>query len=79
VLSTGCRGRREPDERRKRVRLDLRLHALRPPPRFIRATLWRYTFTRPGDGDPAWWRRMPIGQYLRPIALDDPALAPLRW
>jgi hypothetical protein len=48
------------------------------PPRFIRATLWRYAFTKPGDGDPAWWRRTRIREYLRPIALDDPALAPLR-
>ena len=49
------------------------------PPRFIRATRWRYEFTRPGDGDPAWWRRTLVGDYLRPIALDDPALASLRW
>ena len=45
------------------------------PPRFVRATLWRYRFTRPGDGDPAWWQRTYVGEYLRPIALDDPALA----
>lgn len=44
------------------------------PPRFVRATLWRYAFTRPGDGNPAWWRRTRVGEYLRPIALDDPAL-----
>jgi hypothetical protein len=48
------------------------------PPRFIRATLWRYAFTRPGDGNPAWWTRTPVREYLRPIALDDPALASLR-
>jgi hypothetical protein len=48
------------------------------PPRFMRATLWRYEFNRPGDGDPAWWRRTRIGEYLRPIALDDPALAHFR-
>jgi hypothetical protein len=45
------------------------------PPRFIRATLWRYEFTRPGDGDPAWWRRTFVREYLRPISLDDPELA----
>jgi hypothetical protein len=44
------------------------------PPRFIRIELWRYELTRPGDGDPAWWRRTRIGEYMRPIALDDPAL-----
>jgi hypothetical protein len=49
------------------------------PPRFIRATLWRYEFTRPGDGSAAWWRRTFVREYLRPIALDEPALAPLRW
>jgi len=49
------------------------------PPRFIRATLWRYEFTRPGDPSGAWWRRTFVREYLRPIALDDPALAPLRW
>lgn len=48
------------------------------PPRYIRATRWRYEFTRPGDGDPAWWKRTRIGEYLRPIGLDDPALAPWR-
>ena len=45
------------------------------PPRFVRATLWRYEFTRPGDGDPAWWRRTFAREYLRPVSLDDPELA----
>jgi hypothetical protein len=44
------------------------------PPRFIRAELWRYEFTRPGDGDPNWWRREKAGEYLRPVSLDDPEL-----
>jgi hypothetical protein len=44
------------------------------PPRFIRAELWRYEFTRPGDGDPDWWRRTKVGEYLRPVSLDDPEL-----
>jgi hypothetical protein len=48
------------------------------PPRFIRAMLWRYAFTRPGDGDPPWWRRTLVGEYLRPIAFDEPALAAFR-
>lgn len=48
------------------------------PPRYIRATRWRYEFTRPGDGDPAWWKRTRIGEYLRPIGLDEPPLAPWR-
>lgn len=49
------------------------------PPRFIRATRWRYELTRPGGTDVAWWRRTLVGEYLRPIALADPALAPLRF
>jgi hypothetical protein len=44
------------------------------PPRFVRAELWRYQFTRPGDGSNAWWRRTWTREYLRPVSLDDPAL-----
>ena len=44
------------------------------PPRFIRAELYRYEFTRPGDGSRDWWRRTYAGAYLRPVALDDPEL-----
>lgn len=41
------------------------------PPRFIRAELYRYEFTDPGDESGAWWRRTPAGTYLRPVAADD--------
>jgi hypothetical protein len=41
------------------------------PPRYIRAQLYRYEFTRPGDGDPDWWRRTFAGPYLRPVSLAD--------
>jgi len=44
------------------------------PPRWIRADLYRYTFTRPGDGSPDWWRRTWERTYLRPLSRDDPAL-----
>lgn len=44
------------------------------PPRFVRAELYRYRFTRWGEG-PAWWRRERIGEYLRPVTVDDPDLA----
>ena len=44
------------------------------PPRFVRAELWRYRFTRPGDGASAWWRRSWTREYLRPVSLDDAAL-----
>jgi hypothetical protein len=44
------------------------------PPRFVRAQLWRYRFTRPGDGDPDWWHRTWTREYMRPVSLDDPEL-----
>jgi len=44
------------------------------PPRFVRAELWRYEFTRRGEGATAWWRRTWTREYMRPIALDDPEL-----
>lgn len=45
------------------------------PPRYIRGTLYRYEFTRPGDGSGAWWKRTRAAPFLRPLSLDDPALA----
>jgi hypothetical protein len=44
------------------------------PPRWIRARLFRYEFTRIGDGSGAWWRRTEEGEYLRPLRVDDPDL-----
>lgn len=44
------------------------------PPRFVRAVLYRYEFTRPGDGSGAWWRRTRVGEHLRPLSRSDPAL-----
>jgi hypothetical protein len=42
------------------------------PPRYVRAVLYRYRFTDSlADG---WWRREPLGEYLRPLSLDDQAL-----
>lgn len=37
------------------------------PPKFIRADLYRYEFTEPGEG--AWWKRTLLGTYLPPMAL----------
>ena len=42
------------------------------PPRYVRALLYRYRFTR--DHRNGWWEREPLGEYLRPLSLDDPAL-----
>ena len=39
------------------------------PPRYIRAELYRYEFTRLGDGNPAWWRRKRMGGYIEPLSL----------
>ncbi|HEX4446437.1 MAG TPA: lipase maturation factor family protein [Polyangiaceae bacterium] len=42
-------------------------------PRWIRAGIWRYQFTR-SRGDGAWWQRRRVGEYLRPLSADDPGL-----
>ncbi|WP_437693744.1 lipase maturation factor family protein [Sorangium sp. So ce176] len=44
------------------------------PPRYIRAGLYRYSFTRIGDGSGAWWRRVRVAEYLPPLSVDDPSL-----
>ncbi len=44
------------------------------PPRFVRISLYRYEFTRRGEGS-AWWRRRRLGEYMRPLSIDDPDLA----
>jgi hypothetical protein len=42
------------------------------PPRWIRAGIWRYEFSRaPG---PAWWSRERVGELLPPVSVDDPGL-----
>ena len=38
-------------------------------PRFVRATLYRYRFSR--WGSPDWWIRERLGEYLPPMSLDD--------
>jgi hypothetical protein len=37
-------------------------------PRFVRATLYRYRFTKPGESAD-WWARERVGEYLPPVAL----------
>ncbi len=45
------------------------------PPRFIRAILYRYSFTRPGERNGHWWERRRIGTYwLPPLSVNDPRL-----
>jgi len=42
------------------------------PPRFVRADLYRYELTHYGTA--AWWKRTRVGEYMRPMAKDDPEL-----
>ena len=44
------------------------------PPRFVRATLYRYTFAKPGNSDHLWWTRQELGLWLPPLSTDDPRL-----
>ena len=44
------------------------------PPRYIRATLYRYRFTSPQEADGSWWKREPLGEWLPPLSVDDPNL-----
>jgi hypothetical protein len=44
------------------------------PPRWVRAQLYRYQFTRPGDGSSDWWKRTLVGPYMRPLSREDPEL-----
>jgi len=44
------------------------------PPRYVRATLYRYRFTKLGDGSGAWWQRERVQEYLPPLSVDDPWL-----
>ncbi len=39
------------------------------PPHYIRARLYRYRFAP--IGDPAWWKRQPIGEWLPALSTDD--------
>ena len=44
------------------------------PPHAIRAELYRYEFSQPGDPSGAWWTRQRVGTYIVPLTLDDPRL-----
>jgi hypothetical protein len=44
------------------------------PPRYIRATLYRYRFAPPGDPEGRWWDRDLVGTWLPPLSADDPRL-----
>jgi hypothetical protein len=44
------------------------------PPKLIRAELYEYSFTPPGDASGAWWTRRRVGSYVQPLAADTPLL-----
>ena len=44
------------------------------PPRFVRATLYRYAFAPPGNRDGHWWTREALGPWLAPLSTNDPRL-----
>jgi hypothetical protein len=43
------------------------------PPRYIRATLYRYRFTTAEEHREtgAWWKRRELGEYLPSVSLED--------
>ncbi len=48
------------------------------PPRYVRATFWRYRFTTPAErrAEHRWWEREPLGLYAPPLTLEGGRLAP---
>jgi hypothetical protein len=44
------------------------------PPRYIRAMLYRYNFTKAGNPDGHWWSREKIGEWIPPMSVNDPRL-----
>ena len=41
------------------------------PPRWIRASYYRYEFAPPGDPSHAWWKRQRVGDWLPPLSEAD--------
>jgi hypothetical protein len=45
------------------------------PPKWLRADIWHYAFTRSRDeAGGAWWTRERVGVFVRPISLEHPGL-----
>jgi hypothetical protein len=44
------------------------------PPKYIRAMLYRYEFTRIGEATGDYWKRAPAGTFLPPVSAFDPGL-----
>jgi hypothetical protein len=43
-------------------------------PRFVRAELYLYEFSRPGDASSSYWKRTRLSEWLPPLSADDPRL-----
>jgi hypothetical protein len=43
-------------------------------PRFVRAELYLYEFSRPGDASSTYWKRTRLSEWLPPLSVDDPRL-----
>ncbi|MCH7505368.1 lipase maturation factor family protein [PVC group bacterium] len=43
-------------------------------PKYIRADLYRYQFTKPGTDTTDWWKRSRIRTYFPPLSLDHPVV-----
>jgi hypothetical protein len=46
------------------------------PPRFLRARLYEYHFTKRGEASQDWWRRKELGIYLPPLTLKEGRIQP---
>jgi len=44
------------------------------PPKYIRAELYRYEFTRSGDASSDYWKRTRVGVFLPPVSAMDPGI-----
>lgn len=47
------------------------------PPKYIRAVLYRYKFATPGNPARLYWQRQQLGNWLPPMAANDPRLRSL--
>ena len=47
------------------------------PPKFVRATLYRYKFAKPGNPAGLWWTREELAPWLPPLSKDDQRLVRL--
>jgi hypothetical protein len=43
------------------------------PPKWIRADIWQYAFTRDRTQG-AWWTRKRVGEFLRPVSVENERL-----